>query len=487
MKRLGPCRRISRQRPRAGGIGSSSSKAGAIFADLASANVYDHLMKFPVFLACFVLLLVPQVAQAHSGQSHQLQLPSGRMVMSGEAKGPAQSATNTAAFVIGGHRWPGRSITYYDATVKANYRKGVATAIAEWNSRGLPIKFRKVSSRSSAQFVIQTDHKIAPGGYATVGYWGRGSYYVQLNMDSYRWDDVAWVASHELGHILGLGHSKGCAVMSYAAYATCKWPDKQTQWRCRLQERDDLLGVKRLYGGSFVVRASPFCMLHPISGPVTGVIVQPAPEPGFATISWNAAAGAAGGYRIARSSPGGPCPTGIDGVPVADTKALTYTEQAPAYQPMGDGAYCYTVWSMNVDGYVNLAAPGRATFTYAAPPVPVPAGVSIVPTFTGYTDPYDPSYSSQSWDVAIHAPVPAGANIVTVQRNLGSTCTATDPSVGFLQTTINYPDMTDRIDPSSPAGAAHGSTVCYRLWSGKYSAGGTTRYSAPVDIVITLP
>lgn len=464
------------------------------FIRSSGATRYARLMRIIALMTCLAAMLaVPTAAQAHAGHSHSLQLPSGRTVKSTEQSaataapaGTARAKVPTASYVLGGPAWRKRVLTYYDATPPGNYRTGVAKAIAEWNSRGTRMTFRKTTSKRNADFVIMVDRKISPGGLATVGYWGRNSYWVKLNMAGYRWDDVAWVASHELGHIYGLGHSRGCAVMSYAAYDACKWPEKSTHWRCRLQERDDLNGIKRLYGGSFRLRTNPFCLLNPASGAVTGVSVVQAAEPNFATIAWQPAARAVGGYRIARSAANGPCPTDPNGSYVADVKGLSYTEENSTYQPLGAGVYCYTVWSMNVNRYVNPASAGKASFTYVVPPVPVPVVTSVSAVFSGYTDPVYPEYNTLSWDVNLAATAPAGTDGVIYQAHLGA-CTLTDPAQavgGMYGGTAR-----DYVDAYSMPAATHGSSLCYRFWTRKYDGGYGTpaRYSAPVDVAVTLP
>jgi hypothetical protein len=77
-------------------------------------------------------------------------------------------AAGAAPYNIGGHRWPARTITYYDATRGVNYHKGVKLAVASWNTRGLNLHFQPASSARRANFVIQIDRSLAPNsGYAT--------------------------------------------------------------------------------------------------------------------------------------------------------------------------------------------------------------------------------------------------------------------------------------------------------------------------------
>jgi hypothetical protein len=432
--------------------------------------------RLSLFLLCLLsMLCVPAIAQAHNGVDHSLTLPSGKKVTSGDYN----AAAADGAFVIGGSAWPKRTIRYWDMTPRGNYRIGVAKAIAEWNARGMRVHFAKARTRASADFTISVDRHIAPGGLATVGYWGSGSYWVKLNMRGYHWSDVAWVASHELGHIFGLGHSRGCAVMSYSAYEVCKWPQDVGQpwmWRCRLQERDDLMGVKRLYGGSFRLRPGIFCLKNPASGAVTGLTVTPSVDPTkLATLGWNAAARAKS-YRIARSAPNGACPSNVTGQYLDQDSARTYTEEISRWQPPTEGVYCYVVWSVNVDGYVNPASRATAQLTYTLPPVLPPVVAQGVAQPDMYNDPYDPTYNS--WNVELSATNPDPAGQLLYARG----CPA-DPSEAstFYASPYGAEDSLFYSD-----GFRSGQQVCYRFWASTYS-NGLTRYSPPVDTIVILP
>lgn len=438
---------------------------------------------FSLALVC-ALFALPTSALAHEGHAHgKIKLPSGRVLNDGhiQAAPAAFGSVPTASYVIGGPRWNKNTLRYYDTT-RGEYRKGVNAAVAAWNSRGLPVKFKRTSCRSCADFIVQKDRKIASGGLATVGYWGGagvGRYFVKLNMDGYRWWDVAWVASHELGHIYGLGHSRGCAVMSYAAYDTCRWPQNVGQpwmWRCRLQEKDDLAGVKRLYGGRFVVRNPMFCLKNPASGAVTGLTVTPGGPDAVAILSWTAAPRAKN-YAIYRGPVGGSCVTNPANVnaQIGYQTGLTFTDAVNLYQPPAEGLYCYSVFSLNIDGYPNPKSRASITYTYTLPVIPAP--VVAAPTITKSESVPEDYYQYKSWSLQFTTPVPAGAQSVIGTRQFGS-C--------LDDTTQAYPITTDYFDSSYEPAAQTGARICYRFWSTGYY-GNMTRYSTPTDVWVDLP
>jgi hypothetical protein len=69
--------------------------------------------------------------------------------------------------------------------------------------------------------------------------------WIAPDLDRY---SAAQVIAHELGHVLGLGHTTvPCAAMSAGWYC----PDAPAgEWRCRLLERVDVEGAVHLYGGT---------------------------------------------------------------------------------------------------------------------------------------------------------------------------------------------------------------------------------------------
>ena len=151
-----------------------------------------------------------------------------------------------AGFAVGGDRWPGPTISVWNATA---YGAPVLDAERAWNNAGAAIRFVPAASPASADVVVRYG-SLHEQGRASVGY-APGDSSLTLPRGLSRMVSTT-LSAHELGHILGLGHeSRGCTVMaavvkvgptSRCAIAACK-----ALWRCLVQ-RDDDAGAIALYG-----------------------------------------------------------------------------------------------------------------------------------------------------------------------------------------------------------------------------------------------
>jgi hypothetical protein len=384
----------------------------------------------------------------------------------------ALAAAKTAAptYKIGGQRWPGRTITYYNALPASNkaYQRGMAAAITEWNARGIGTRFVRVSGKRRAQVVISHNGRSNPGGRATLGYWG-GQGWVHMNMPRGKWEDIAWVASHELGHILGLGHARGCTVMSDSAYDDCAWPQNPWEWRCRLQERMDLVGARKLYGGKLRPRPIPMCLKSPAAAPVKAPVVTPSVDrTTIATLSWARPARAVG-FMVARSKPGGPCESDFRQA-LAGPKAPAFADLLGRWELPTAGAYCYSIWSTNVDGAPT--GPTTVSVSYQPPLPAAPTDVSAVYT----TDEWGQPMVQVSWMA------PAGADDAAVLRSEPGGPCLTDPEDRAHRPGYNAPPTLD-FGPSG--GFLSGQTFCYTVLSTDDEM--RTLWSPPVMVYVTIP
>lgn len=272
---------------------------------------------------------------------------------------------SASAYVIGGHRWPGHRITYFNAD--RSLAKPVALAVRAWNTSGVHVRFVRTSRRRAQVILKSGDASRIPvvysssvydygycAGIADVGWWpGRRHAGVTLDRDCAGLLVSAEVVTHELGHILGLEHSKaGCALMTSTPYWSCRRQPRMSQYRCKFIESDDLRGAIRLYGGRAHKRPT-FCDVYAPPAPPTNLAVElsagnrasltwsnpPLPKPALPEFKRPVIQADA---DVAR----GPCPAKeSDSVP--DGRPVGIMPGARQYffldEPVGPGAWCYTV------------------------------------------------------------------------------------------------------------------------------------------------
>lgn len=287
-------------------------------------------------------------------------------------------------------RWPGRTITYYN-TIPA-YRWSINTAVRAWNTSGIGVKFVPATSRAAAQVEIVA---VAWGNDATKGYtpgWkGRVSLVGPKNLprDQGR-HDVARIAAHELGHVLGLGHvsrAEHCSIMTTGSLSWgCNVP--KGMWRCRILEPMDVRAGVRLYGGSVEpVRTPANCYVYKVPAPATEMSAKIGPpHPDVAndftdnlTVTWrNPPSKGLATYVVTQRK--GQCATGPRdrNAQVLGTETREFRR---SYNPEGDpvpgavqhlyadapgaaGRYCYRVWVADLAGRFN-SRPATAWATVA--------------------------------------------------------------------------------------------------------------------------
>jgi hypothetical protein len=300
----------------------------------------------------------------------------------------AQSAD---AFVIGGKRWPGGVIRYYNAfPADAGV---VAAAVLAWNTSGAHVHFVAVS-RHAARVVIQHGRGGELGanepGRADLGWHPQASAHhpvVSINpvtgkilVTTKPQPEHVWLARvnpqhgltsalmtvaavHELGHILGLGHSHVCATMDADVVQRCKSPHPW-QLVCRPLQPDDIRGAIALYGG----RPGPlgpqrYCDKAPPPSPPIGFTGTYSPDDGTVHLSWTMPTGTTiagspviAGYKVFMSST---CST-VPSTQIDQSNAAPGQHVAIAETPSGPGSWCVTV--AVVDDWLRLSTPQQTTF-----------------------------------------------------------------------------------------------------------------------------
>ena len=201
--------------------------------------------------------------------------------------------------------WKGRKILFTES-LPAKWDWSLSTALSKWNTAGGGIRFVRTTKVRKARLNISYGNIGGAAGMATVGKarhaWVKlsSTYNGYDALDAHNRVEVMAVLAHELGHVLGFGHtSASCSLMSPLMDVDgCGMvpDDRPGYYKCRTIDTPLVARFVRMYGGHARLPAS-WCPIEAIPSALTGVLIARGSGSSL-DVRWRAPASVASGSRV---------------------------------------------------------------------------------------------------------------------------------------------------------------------------------------------
>ena len=177
-------------------------------------------------------------------------------------------------------RWTQKSLYYYRA-IPTKWHWSLTKAVSKWNSSGSRIKLVRTAYRSKAKVTISYGNTGAAAGKATIG--ATSGAYVHLSSkwasydaaDPWRRIAVMAIFTHELGHVLGYGHTTTrCSLMKAVLdVSACHLPATSPAgyYKCRTIDAPLVRSFVKWYGGRAKFPTATWCLIDPLPSALRGV------------------------------------------------------------------------------------------------------------------------------------------------------------------------------------------------------------------------
>ena len=251
----------------------------------------------------------------------------------------ATHATHASART-GIRKWTQKSLYYYE-TIPAKWHWSLTKAVSKWNSSGGGIKLVRTVHRSKAKVKIGVGNTGAAAGKATIG--ATSGAYVRLSSkwaaydaaDPWRRIAVMAIFTHELGHVLGYGHTTArCSLMKAVLdVSACHLPSTSPAgyYKCRTIDAPLVRSFVKKYGGRAKLPSNAWCLIDPLPSALTGVSFSGGVDSPV-TVRWAKPTTVPTGSRVEiRTWPGEQCadtPSWADTIQVPPTALQWQDEQA---------------------------------------------------------------------------------------------------------------------------------------------------------------